>query len=95
MLRDRASWRSDSQNNGNSRCELRESERLVDFNRKNDHCMVPNRHMQDKSLGQWVEKQRSLSTKDAMPQDRKDLLDELGFVWKVEKADEWGSKWNK
>lgn len=70
-------------------------EKLVDFKRKNNHCMVPTRYMQDKSLGQWVAKQRNLSTKDAMPQDRKDLLDELRFVWKVEKADDWGSKWNK
>jgi hypothetical protein len=54
--------------------------KLVEFKRKNGHCMVPFKYKQDKSLGHWVSNQRA---RHVMLQDRKDLLDELEFVWRV------------
>ena len=62
-------------------------ERLVDFKRKNGHCQVPGRYEQDISLGNWVNRQRKVQPQKKMKQNRKDLLDEIEFVWKVEVAD--------
>jgi hypothetical protein len=45
--------------------------------------MVPHKYEQDKSLGQWVDKQRRNHVKNKMRLDRKSLLDKIGFVWKV------------
>jgi hypothetical protein len=59
-------------------------EKLVDFKQKNDHCIVPKVFEQDKSLGNWVRRQLTFNTKNKMRQDRKELLDEIGFVWKAD-----------
>ena len=58
-------------------------ERLVEFKRKKGHCIVPTEYKEDKSLGYWVSKQRAFHSTNKLRQDRKELLDELGFVWKV------------
>jgi hypothetical protein len=62
-------------------------EKLVEFKRKNGHCMVPKVYEQDKSLGTWVKTQRGLQSKNKMRQDRKEMLDELRFAWRLEIAD--------
>jgi uncharacterized protein YbgA (DUF1722 family) len=59
-------------------------EKLVEFKQKNDHCIVPQGYKEDKAFGVWVARQRTFNTKKKMRQDRKELLDELGFVWKVD-----------
>jgi hypothetical protein len=68
-------------------------ERLVEFKRENGHCMVPSRYKQDKSLGPWVRTQRRIHNNNnnnmrmlPMLPGRKDLLDELGFVWRVDRS---------
>jgi hypothetical protein len=61
--------------------------KLVDFHTEHGHCIVPSFYDIDKSLGMWVGKQRQIYAANRMPEDRKLLLDELGFVWKVDKAD--------
>jgi hypothetical protein len=61
-------------------------EKLVDYKRKNGDCRVPRGYEQDKSLGPWVNKQRTYHTRNKMRQDRKDLLDELEFTWSVDSA---------
>ena len=58
-------------------------EKLVEFQRKNGHCIVPKDYETDRPLGRWVSKQRSFGSKNKLRQDRKELLDEIGFVWKV------------
>jgi hypothetical protein len=58
-------------------------EELVEFNRKNGHCLVPQKYQQDASLGKWVSNQRRRHAKLRL--DRKVLLDELGFVWRVKR----------
>jgi hypothetical protein len=60
-------------------------EKLVEFKRKNGHCIVPQKRKEDKSLGKWVNNQR---TRKTYRQDRKDLLDALGFVWNDDHGDD-------
>jgi hypothetical protein len=59
-------------------------EKLVEFKRTNDHCLVPQRYAQDKSLGTWGSKQRTLHAKNNIRQNRKDLLDKIEFAWRVD-----------
>jgi hypothetical protein len=68
-------------------------EQLVEFKRNNGHCIVPQRYGEDKSLGKWVANQRRNFADDKMQQDRKELLDEIGFVWRVDKS-ELETTWN-
>ncbi len=47
--------------------------------------MVPRRYEQDKSLGGWVINQRTIRhANNKMLPARKELLDELDFVWKAD-----------
>jgi hypothetical protein len=55
---------------------------LVEFKRKNGHCTVPKRYKQDKSLGMWISTQRSNHVNNKLRPYRKELLDEINFVWK-------------
>jgi uncharacterized protein YbgA (DUF1722 family) len=59
-------------------------EQLVEFNRTNGHCLVPHKYEQDKSLGEWVRKQRNIHNNNKMRLDRKIILDEIGFTWKAD-----------
>jgi hypothetical protein len=61
--------------------------RLLDFHEGHGHCIVKGFYDKDKSLGKWVGNQRQYYAENTMPEDRKQLLDELGFVWKIDKAD--------
>jgi hypothetical protein len=58
-------------------------------------CLVRNKYEQDKSLGLWVMTQRGRHANNIMRQDRKELLDEIGFVWRVEKSAITSAQWNK
>jgi hypothetical protein len=58
------------------------------FKQKNVDCIVPPGYERDKSLGNWVHRQRTFHTQNKIRQDRKDLLNELEFVWRVDNA-EW------
>jgi hypothetical protein len=61
-------------------------ERLVEFKRFNGHCMVPRRYEPDTLLGQWVSTQRTLHKNNKLRLDRKIILEEIGFVWKADRA---------
>ena len=53
---------------------------LVKFKELNGHCLVPQKYLQNNfKLGYWVSTQRQ--NKDAQTDERKLLLDELGFIW--------------
>jgi hypothetical protein len=43
---------------------------------------VPQRYKRDKSLARWVGDQRKFHNNNKLRQDRKRILDEIGFVWK-------------
>jgi hypothetical protein len=64
-------------------------EKLVKFKRTNGHCMVPYRYEQAKSLGKWVSNQRSGNNNNKIRLDRKELLDEIGFAWKSDGANNY------
>jgi hypothetical protein len=55
--------------------------KLVEFQRKQGNCVVPSRYEQDKFLGQWVSRQRTLHKRNRLRPGRKELLDALDFVW--------------
>ncbi|GKY98904.1 hypothetical protein MPSEU_000846200 [Mayamaea pseudoterrestris] len=55
--------------------------RLVDFQKQFGHTRVPQRYKIDRSLGEWVQRQRYLQSTGGLPKGRKDLLDKLGFTW--------------
>jgi hypothetical protein len=69
-------------------------EKLKTYNEKHGHCRVPiqaNVKDPDQSvLGSWVSRQRILQ--DRLPQSRKDLLDELDFLWV---ADNWDTMYEQ
>jgi hypothetical protein len=57
-------------------------DKLLEFKRKNGHCLVPRRYKQDTAFGSWVNTQRVFHTKNTIRLDRKELLDAIGFDWK-------------
>jgi superfamily II DNA or RNA helicase len=55
---------------------------LAIYQKRTGHCRVPALHEEDGyPLGQWVDKQRQ--RKGILPKERRQRLDELGFVWDV------------
>ena len=80
-------WQVDGHVFGDDKKWLEKYERLVEFQRKNGHCLVPQVYEQDRLLGRWVYTQRTYHTQKKMRQDRRNLLDKIGFVWKVANHD--------
>jgi Helicase associated domain len=57
----------------------------VIYKEREGHCRVPQRHEENGfRLGSWVSHQRSKG--DTMPVERRQQLDELGFVWDAREA---------
>jgi hypothetical protein len=79
-------WKGAGRYHNNNKIWHHQYEKLVEFKRTNGHCVVPQKYEQDKSLGTWVSAQRMFHTNNIIRQDRKDLLDEIGFAWKAESA---------
>jgi hypothetical protein len=71
-------------NKNNDKTWQQQFEKLVEFKQKNGHCLVPRIHEEDASLGNWVHRQRNYHANTKLRPDRKKLLDEIGFVWKVD-----------
>jgi hypothetical protein len=57
---------------------------LLEFKKATGHTMVPSFRKKNKSLGQWVGKQRTSYAQNDIVQDRVDLLDDIDFVWKID-----------
>lgn len=58
-------------------------ERLLQFKDQNGNCRVPQGYKQDPKLGKWVDNQRHHQKTGQLSEERKKLLDEVGFSWKV------------
>jgi hypothetical protein len=73
-------------------------EHLKEYKRKNGNCLVPQKY-KTYSLGAWVKRVRETHIKNKLPSDRKDLLDEIGFVWNVANSasacEDLERKWKK
>jgi hypothetical protein len=54
--------------------------------KKHGHCILPEPYKKDNSLGRWLSTAFLAKTKDLTSRS-KELLDDLGFVWKIDKAD--------
>jgi hypothetical protein len=61
--------------------------KIVEFKRKNGHCLVKICYEQDKSLAHLVSTQRTSHINGKLRLDRKRLLDEIGFAWGAWKDD--------
>ena len=58
------------------------------------HCKVPDRYKPNRPLGTWVKKQRLANACNQLKDDRKKMLDDLNFVWRItDKTD--GEKWDR
>ena len=59
------------------------------YKNKHGNCLVPQRYSKNKALGRWVNKQRTQyrlrreGKQTPLTEDRIKLLDEVGFVWRV------------
>ena len=57
---------------------------LLQFKNRKGHCKVPTSHKEDGfNLGTWAKSQRA--KKEAMSTERRQRLDDLGFVWAARK----------
>ena len=56
-------------------------QRLVVYKMRHNHSIVPQRNKEDPQLGAWVNKQRTINRNKNMKEERKRLLDSIGFVW--------------
>jgi hypothetical protein len=70
-------------------------EKLVAFKQNNGHCIVPKRYQKDASLGKWVSTQRTTHSKTTIRPERKELLDAIGFVWRVPNSASWHQQYEK
>jgi hypothetical protein len=61
------------------------------YKKKYGHCNVPRN---EGRLGVWVENQRQLHRKNTIKNDRKDIPDEIGFVWEPTE-EKWQKKYKK
>jgi hypothetical protein len=71
-------------------------EKLVEFKRIHDHCLVPNNWGKNEPLALWVKRQRYQyrlkreGQHSTLTEEREAALDELGFVW-----DSHGAVWEE
>ena len=55
---------------------------LIAFKKREGHCRVPSKHKEHGFLlGRWVVFQRI--KENTLPKERRQLLDNLGFIWKI------------
>ena len=71
---------------------LEKYEELKSYQNEHGHCLVPSKRS---SLGNWIQHQRSLSALGSMREDRRDLLNQLGFVWNQRNRTPWIEKYEE
>jgi hypothetical protein len=59
--------------------------RLVAYKKKHNHTRVPIGWKEDPKLAKWVSTQRG----NCNDKDRIDLLNDIGFEWKLKEQDDW------
>jgi hypothetical protein len=70
---------------------LEQYENLKSYKNKHGHCNVPGH---EGSLGNWGDLQRQLHQKQSIKTERKDMLDDIGFVWGPSN-EKWQNKYKK
>jgi Helicase associated domain len=78
-------WRADRDVKAQELLWQENYEKLVEFTRTYGHTLVPNLFVNGKPecLGRWVRAQRTSYLQNTLPAYRKELLEELGFIWMV------------
>jgi len=66
---------------------------LKKFKLLNGNCMVPQIYKDDPKLGLWVKNQRQ--KKERISKEQRDLLDKIGFVWKMKSGDKPARDYSK
>ena len=67
--------------------------KLKDFHRLFGHCRVPQKWENDRQLANWVTVQRNRYAKGKLLEERKNSLEELGFVWNIRSC--YASQWEQ
>lgn len=62
-------------------------QRLLEYKAEHGDCNVPEHWRPDLQLAGWVQRQRIARRKNKLAGERIKLLDEIGFVWAIYKAD--------
>jgi len=58
-------------------------QRLIAYKKEHKDTSVPNKYKEDPPLGNWVNNQRTVHRNKKMTEERKRLLNSIGFVWKI------------
>ena len=58
-------------------------QKMLAYKATKGNCLVPFKYKEDKQLGAWVAKQRTVYKNGKMTEDRKQLLNDINFVWKL------------
>ena len=56
---------------------------LVEFKNLHDHCNVPQKFVENRKFGRWVNTQRMRFKNGKLSPERQRRLDALGFVWNM------------
>lgn len=60
------------------------------FQQENGHCHIPYPYPDDEPLGLWAFHQRQLKSCNNLSKKWQELLDEIGFIWEIDKSQiEW------
>jgi hypothetical protein len=59
-------------------------EQLLEFQLEHNHCMISPKY--DEKLSRWVSTQRKEFKEEIMSNERRELLEEVGFTWKIRKG---------
>eukprot|EP00978_Attheya_sp_CCMP212_P021055 scaffold61089_cov59-Attheya_sp.AAC.2 len=58
-------------------------QQLILYRQEHGDCLVPNRYIKDRQLGEWVSTQRRRRKSGILGQEREERLDSLGFRWEA------------
>ncbi|VEU40454.1 unnamed protein product [Pseudo-nitzschia multistriata] len=84
-------WQKEWLTTSNKKWEIM-YQRLVEYKQKHGTTCVPQQYKADPKLANWVRHQRAHCKKE----DRIDLLNQIGFVWKLRNCSYWGDEaWEK
>lgn len=63
-------------------------DRLIEFKKLHGHCNVPQKGTGDKRLGKWVNTQRTHYKRGKLKLERKEQLEQIGFLWNTKVRNE-------
>jgi hypothetical protein len=58
-------------------------EEMVKYKRQKGDCNVPCQYKANKKLGMWVSQQRQMYKREKLSEERKSMLEKVGFKWEI------------